>query len=85
MRTFQLSLFRTQSVLCHLSSQATWRQANAATGLLRNSNADVATYFCCLVVRINRRILFRSFAIVAYVSSHIFFAIYTALLSTNVC
>ena len=67
-----LSLFRTQCILCHLSSQATWRLANAATGLLRNSNADVATYFCCLDVRIIRRILFRFFAIAAYISSHIF-------------
>ena len=45
---------------------------NAATGLLRNSNADVATYFCCLDVRIIRRILFRIFATAAYISSHIF-------------
>ena len=42
--------------------------SNATTGLLRNSNADVATYFCCLDVRIIRRI----FAIAAYVSSRIF-------------
>jgi len=63
-----LSLFRTQCMLCQLSSQATWRRANAATGLLRNSDADVVTYFCCLHVRIIRRF----FAIAAYISSRIF-------------
>jgi len=52
-----------------LSLQATWRRANAGTGLLRNSNAAVATYFCSLNVRIIRRILFRIFGIAAYVSS----------------
>jgi len=46
--------------------------SDATTGLLRNSSADVTTYFCCLHFRIIRRILFRIFAIAAYVSSHIF-------------
>jgi len=76
-----LSLFRTQCILCHLSSQATCRLANAATGLLRNSDADVTIYFCCLHVAI-----IPAFLLLLLTFLRIFlFAIYTALLATNVC